>query len=97
MINVLPTDKQAKAALLAVETEDSVFRFVCGLRGDRKAGVTTKQIQTYHAKFPDFTNPTAVEEAIDELNLNGKIRIVARHLKSHRRANGAYVYVKEED
>lgn len=97
MATIYPTDAQADAALLAVELEDAITRFVTGLRGPRQNPVTYKQILARIHNYPMFANvtDTQIDDAMCCCVLDDRFRVVALSLSSHRRHNGAYGYIND--
>ena len=85
------TDNASDRAILALETDSEIFRFVYGLRGPRKNPVTRAQIVTHMFKLPMFCE-VDIEQALSELVWLGKITCEARSLSSRRKWNGAYDY-----
>lgn len=69
-----------------------VTRYVGGIRGPRKEGVTTKQILTWFHGTPEGV----VQDAIGNACAQGKIRCCMRSLGSNQRSNGGYIYVVDE-
>lgn len=68
-----------------------IVRYVRGVRSPRKAPVTAAQIK----KWMRLTPGEFVDEQIEAACVSGLIRCVAKSLRSHRRANGAYAYEVE--
>lgn len=66
-----------------------VTRFVAGIRGPRRGGVSRKQILTWFSGTPEEFVEKAILEAVTE----SKIRCCMRSLGSNSRANGAHEYV----
>lgn len=96
MQDFLPTDKQADAALFAVELEDAVVAIVRGTGPRRRHGpIIRAKITARVVKYPMFKDVTGdqVHDAIIEMIGSDRIRCVALSLSSHRRHNGAYGYV----
>lgn len=72
----------------AKSLQAEIVRFVRGIRRPRGAPVTAEQIRRWCSASPaDF-----VDAQIDAACVSGRIRIVAKSLKSHRAARGAYAY-----
>ena len=90
------TDKQADAALFAVELEDTIVAIVRGTGSRRREHpISRKDITTRVVKNLMFRKVTdnQINEAIDDMLIVSRIRIVGMSLSSHRRHNGAYGYV----
>jgi threonine dehydratase len=85
------SDKNSDKALLAIETEDEIYRFVKGLRKPRINPVTFKQIQKHMDRHPMFKN-VDVFEALACLIKDNKISGGYSSLRSARGFRGAYVY-----
>ena len=85
------TDKQADAALMAIELEDTIAAFIARPRAHP---VRQNAISNHVRRFPMFvkTTPAAMENAMECLVAEGLIRIVALSLRSFRQHNGAYGY-----
>ncbi len=96
-MTIFPTDKQAEAALFAVELEDTITKFVRGLRGPRLNPVTQSTIYKHVTKFPMFAILTSdqIGEAIDCCINDERFRLVALSLSAHRKWNGRYGYTPD--
>ena len=95
-VNKFFLDRYADAAIMTMETETEILNFVKGLRRKRINPVTKKQIESHlvksHlAKIPMFKKIN-IDNAINSLITEKKIRIVMMNLSSYRRENGAFRY-----
>lgn len=61
-------------ALLAIEIEDEIYRFIKGLQKPRLNPVTIKQIEKHLDKYHIFKN-VDIDNALDQLLTKGKISI----------------------
>jgi len=89
------TDRQAERAVFKIELEDSIAKFVRGIRKERDFPVSKKQITEHIRKFPMFMKVTEdeIENAIDEGMSSNRFHIVGMSLTSYRTHNGSYGYM----
>lgn len=72
----------------AAALQKQIISFIRGIRGERQAPVTEKQIIDWFRA----TDPAFVRLQLTEVCGDGRVRVYPRSLSSSRRHNGSYTY-----